>query len=129
VALNTIKPNQTICILHSLLVIDMLWYHIEWQKIEYFLKWQWLFNVDFVFPLLPKRLDWVTQQVSNKKQELPIPSRAAGLTHDVVMRSVLLIILMFCYCFVCHHSVCPMFPVSLDCTFLIVPSIFSDVCF
>ena len=31
------------------------------------------------------------------------------------------------FCFVCCRLVCPVFPVSLDCTFMISPSIFPNV--
>jgi hypothetical protein len=32
-----------------------------------------------------------------------------------------------CFCFVFLHLLYPMLPVSLDCTFLITPSVFSNV--
>jgi hypothetical protein len=35
--------------------------------------------------------------------------------------------IMCCFCFVFIRLVYPMLPVSLDCPFLIVPSVFSDV--
>jgi hypothetical protein len=35
--------------------------------------------------------------------------------------------IVLCFCFVCLRLVYPMLPVSLDVTFLIVPSVFSDV--
>ena len=39
-------------------------------------------------------------------------------------------ILCCVFCFVCLRLVCPMLPVSLDCPFLIVPSVFSNIyCF
>ena len=30
------------------------------------------------------------------------------------------------FCFACHRLACPMLPVSLDCQFLIAPSVFSN---
>jgi len=36
---------------------------------------------------------------------------------------------VLCFCFVFHRLVYPMLPVSLDCPFLIAPSIFSDIYF
>ena len=35
--------------------------------------------------------------------------------------------IVLCFCFVFLRLVCPMLPVSLDCTFFIVPSVFSSV--
>ena len=35
--------------------------------------------------------------------------------------------IVFCFCFVFLRLVCPMLPVSLDCTLLIAPSLFSNV--
>jgi hypothetical protein len=32
-----------------------------------------------------------------------------------------------CFCFVCLRLVCPLFPGSLDCSFLMIPSVFSNV--
>ena len=34
---------------------------------------------------------------------------------------------MLCFCFVCLRLVDPMLPVSLDCPFMIAPSVFSNV--
>jgi len=34
---------------------------------------------------------------------------------------------VLCVCFVCLRFVYPMLPVSLDCTFVIAPSVFSNV--
>jgi hypothetical protein len=36
-------------------------------------------------------------------------------------------LLWFCFVFVCFRLVYPMLPVSLDCPFLIAPSVFSNV--
>ena len=36
---------------------------------------------------------------------------------------------VLCFCFVCLRLVYPTLPVSLDCPFLIAPSVFSNVCF
>jgi hypothetical protein len=35
--------------------------------------------------------------------------------------------IVLCFCFVFLRLVCPMLPVSLDCSFLIAPSVFSNV--
>jgi hypothetical protein len=43
----------------------------------------------------------------------------------LVYGSVQHIVLCFCFVFLC--LVCPMLPVSLDCSFLITPSVFSNV--
>ena len=37
--------------------------------------------------------------------------------------------IVLCFCFVCFRLVYPMLPVSPDCPFLIVPSVFSNVYF
>jgi hypothetical protein len=87
---------------------------------------------------------WATQWVSYKKQELF--TIHLGSPQLVCVWSMLLIFLIFCvvFLFVCLHSVscvqcylclvsnvtcvlCPMLPVSLDCPFLIAPSVFSHV--
>jgi hypothetical protein len=35
--------------------------------------------------------------------------------------------ILLCFLFVCLRVVCPMLPVSMDCPFLIAPSVFSNV--
>ena len=35
--------------------------------------------------------------------------------------------ILCCFCFVCLRLVYPMLPVSMDCTFMIAPSVFSNV--
>ena len=60
------------------------------------------------------------------------PLKALPVHPRIFVGSVLLILLVFCIvilCFVYLRSVraCPMLPVSLDCPFLIAPSVFSNI--
>jgi hypothetical protein len=51
-------------------------------------------------------------------------------THEHLDTTILIIEtihIVLCVCFVCLRLVYPVLPVSLDCRFLIAPSVFSDV--
>jgi len=87
-----------------------------------FLKWQWIFSLLYTFfiPLSPTRFlsdfIWVTRRVSYKKQEL------------LILREHLDCKLFFCVVCVWFFFLSPMFPVFLDCSFLIATSVFTNVC-
>ena len=55
----------------------------------------------------------------------PLVCGGASVAH---LFSFLCCVFMFCFFFVLY-LVCPMLLVSLDCLFLIVPSVFSKACF
>jgi hypothetical protein len=76
---------------------------------------------------------WVTRRVFYKKQDLYV--HVCRSAHVLFMLFVFACALwcpthiVLCVCFVFLRLVYPMLPVSLDCPFLIAPSVFSNVYF
>jgi hypothetical protein len=84
-----------------------------------------MFEVDFGNHILLEVFFYTTEKLLN--------CWSPGFTPRYLMVSVLIIFLVFCFIFIflfCLSSFCvlyPMLPVSLDCPFLVTPSVFSNV--
>ena len=118
-------------------IVIMNWLTVT--KIPY-LKWQWIFSLlhiiclssidycrqDFYWTWL---YIWATQRVSYNKQKLLTlceylsSTRLSGVEH--VAHILVFCVVFFFVLFV--FILCPMLPVSLDCPFLIVPLVYSNV--
>ena len=74
---------------------------------------------------LPDFTIWVRRWVSCRKQELLTIRK--HLCPPLIFWWYQCCSFFLVFCVVLFYFVCPMLPVSLDCSFLILPSVFSDV--
>ena len=92
-----------------------------------YLHYSWLFaysGLQHVFLTI-----WVAWRLSYKRTGADYPSRTLGFTPGFSWSQLLIFFSFLCcaFCSVCLRPVYPTLPVSLDCPFLIAPSVFSNV--
>ena len=107
-----------------------------------YVKWQWILSIlrRVLFSFLCHRQDiyktclyeyygWCLIRSRNRLPFMITWFHLQFFCGGSVLLIFLISCVVLCFCFVCLCLVCPMLPVSLNCPFLIAPSVFANVYF